>query len=277
MKVYDCITFFNELDLLEIRLESLDSVVDYFVINEATVTFQGNPKPLYYGDNKERFKKFEHKIIHNIVDDTPETNNNWDNDEYHKNCTMRALKNCGDDDIIIYSDADEICNPNVLSFVLKNLYEPNKLFVFVDQKYMCYFMNAEIKGVPWIGTRFSNWGLLKKYSIDLFRNFQKDFWKNHSDEIVKITESDCGMITGWHYTFLGGLDQCIYKIESWGHKEFNIPSVKNSFNNKISNLKDFASRPGFDAQLITLDETNCLEYVFNNLDKFKHLILKKEN
>jgi beta-1,4-mannosyl-glycoprotein beta-1,4-N-acetylglucosaminyltransferase len=42
MKIFDTITFFNELDLLELRLNILNDVVDYFVINEANITFTGS-------------------------------------------------------------------------------------------------------------------------------------------------------------------------------------------------------------------------------------------
>lgn len=51
--VYDCFIFFNELDLLEIRLNELDDVVDYFVLVEANRTFQNNHKPYYFDENKE--------------------------------------------------------------------------------------------------------------------------------------------------------------------------------------------------------------------------------
>ena len=57
MEVYDCFIFYNELDLLEIRLKTLDSVVDHFVLVEATKTHRGKDKPLYFEENKERFKK----------------------------------------------------------------------------------------------------------------------------------------------------------------------------------------------------------------------------
>ena len=67
-KVYDCFTFFNEFELLEIRLNELDSVVDKFVLVEASKTHQGKEKPLFYNENKDRFKKFQDKIIHVIVD-----------------------------------------------------------------------------------------------------------------------------------------------------------------------------------------------------------------
>ena len=41
MKAFDCFTFFNELDLLKIRLELLEDVVDYHVIVESNLTHSG--------------------------------------------------------------------------------------------------------------------------------------------------------------------------------------------------------------------------------------------
>lgn len=68
-RIYDCFTFFNELDLLELRLNELASVVDYFVIAEATHTFTGKPKPLHFKENAARFEAFLPRIIHIIVED----------------------------------------------------------------------------------------------------------------------------------------------------------------------------------------------------------------
>jgi beta-1,4-mannosyl-glycoprotein beta-1,4-N-acetylglucosaminyltransferase len=70
--VYDCFTFFNELELLEIRLNELNSVVDKFVLVEALKTHQGKEKPLYYEENKQKFKEFHDKVIHIIVDFPPD-------------------------------------------------------------------------------------------------------------------------------------------------------------------------------------------------------------
>ena len=70
-KIYDCFPFFNELDLLEIRLNYLDPYVDHFVLCESNVTFSGISKKYFYLENKNLFEKFEHKIIHVAVDDTP--------------------------------------------------------------------------------------------------------------------------------------------------------------------------------------------------------------
>ena len=63
-RIYDCFIFFNELELLELRLRELQSCVDFFVICEAPVTFRGKQKPLYYLENQSRFLEFKEKIIH---------------------------------------------------------------------------------------------------------------------------------------------------------------------------------------------------------------------
>ena len=69
--VIDAISFFSELDLLELRLNELDSVVDRFVIVEATRTHKGDLKPMYYAENKPRFAQWEDKIVHVPVGDLP--------------------------------------------------------------------------------------------------------------------------------------------------------------------------------------------------------------
>ena len=46
--VYDCFLFFNELELLEVRLNEMASFVDKFVIVEASETFRGAPKPFIF-------------------------------------------------------------------------------------------------------------------------------------------------------------------------------------------------------------------------------------
>ena len=72
-KKYDVFIFYNELDLLEIRLNILYNHVDFFIIVESNRTFTGKNKPLYYKENKDRFIKFHDKILYHVVDDLPDT------------------------------------------------------------------------------------------------------------------------------------------------------------------------------------------------------------
>ena len=81
MKVYDCITFFNEEELLELRLNILNKHVDYFVICEAREDHRGNSKKLYF--NLSKFNKFKEKIIYLIVDKFENCKRTWDRQNFH--------------------------------------------------------------------------------------------------------------------------------------------------------------------------------------------------
>ena len=63
-KVYDCFPFFNEMELLKMRLEELDGVIDHFVLVESIETQRGALKPLYFKENRHLFERYLPKIIH---------------------------------------------------------------------------------------------------------------------------------------------------------------------------------------------------------------------
>ena len=66
IKVMDAVLMSSELDLLEIRMNELDSVVDNFFIVESNATFTGLPKETYFAQNRSRFSKFEQKIVYKL-------------------------------------------------------------------------------------------------------------------------------------------------------------------------------------------------------------------
>ena len=59
----DSFLFFQELDLLEIRLEYLYPIVDKFIIVEARQSFTGQIKGFIFEKNIKRYKKYSDKII----------------------------------------------------------------------------------------------------------------------------------------------------------------------------------------------------------------------
>jgi len=66
LKVVDAVLMSSELDLLEIRMNELDSVVDNFFIIESNATFTGLPKETYFAQSRSRFSKFEKKIVYHL-------------------------------------------------------------------------------------------------------------------------------------------------------------------------------------------------------------------
>src|SRR3990167_9589188 len=121
-KVIDAFHYNGEQEILEIRLNILDSIVDEFIILEAPTTFSGNPKPIYFGLQKDRFKKWEHKIKHYVnkeeytEEEYLEAKNSkytdgdarWIREFLQKEDIKNYLTHLQDDDIVYIGDVDEI-------------------------------------------------------------------------------------------------------------------------------------------------------------------------
>lgn len=280
MKIYDCFPFFNELDLLEIRLNYLDPWIDYFVLCEAKVTFSGISKKLFYKENKSLFKKFEHKIIHVVVDDTPAEligTDPFKTDQHQRNSVIKGLKACSNNDIIITSDLDEFPNIERIKNI-KEFYKPNVLFHLAQGMYYYYFNLKEtsgkllshsgefegIKDKKWLGTKICNYGYLKEYGVDKLRH------PSMRETGVRIDDG------GWHFTYVGGhkktsaRERVLLKIECAAHQEFNKPFYKMNVNKNIKDNKDVFFRDST-FEVVELDST-FPDYIVANKEKFKHLI-----
>jgi beta-1,4-mannosyl-glycoprotein beta-1,4-N-acetylglucosaminyltransferase len=119
-KIIDCFTFFNELDLLEIRLKYLSEVVDYFVIVEADTSHNGEPKQMVFRDNMDRYKPFIEKIIYVQIKMENFENKNkvaWKREGYQRNQIKVGIEklNLSNSDLVLISDVDEIPNKEILS------------------------------------------------------------------------------------------------------------------------------------------------------------------
>lgn len=119
MAIYDCFTFFNELDLLKIRLEQYYNLVDKFVIVECAVTQKDDKKEFNFEKNSSLFSDYDDKIIYVKVETVPDYRKTkdgveWSIENFQRNAILRGLTDCTDDDIIIISDLDEFIKPSVL-------------------------------------------------------------------------------------------------------------------------------------------------------------------
>jgi len=284
-KIYDCVLFFNELETLELRLEILNDIVDKFVIVESTVTFSGKEKKLFFNENKEKFKKFEDKIIHVIINDTPENFVNlpyvlnpindvdniknrilkyvelsegwgrhekqWGRKTYQREGIFYGINKCSDDDIILISDLDEIPNPVEVENLKNNI--SNEIFNFKQTTYYYYF--NLLKEYNWSGTKCLLYGNLKNKSINLIR--QNKHTTNHIEN------------GGWHFSFMGGVERVKTKIDAYSHQEFNNPHIISSIENNINGEND----PFFRGKLSKVEiDSTYPKYILDNLNKYSYMI-----
>lgn len=261
MKVYDCFTFFNELDLLEIRMNLLSPVVDYFVVVEGTKTHAGLEKNLLYYENQDRYKKFAPKIIYICVDDFPIASDAWVLENYQRNAIMRGLVNCADDDIIMISDCDEIPRPSSVGMLKQlNLNNPITLPLFMCYYYMNYLNVTE---PYWHAAKAVSYKKLAATTPQQVR-----FWKpNHLSMLANWK-----LKPGWHMSYLNGPDAIKNKVKAFAHQEYNSDKYLNEGNIKacIEKGSDIFGRP---YEYAAMEEKDFLpQYIYENKVKYNNNI-----
>ena len=243
-KIYDCFTFFNELDLLELRLMELYDVVDKFVIVEANKTFSGKPKNFVFEENKLRYKKYLKKIIYIKVKNFPPQKypklynllvhskikkikgisynlgiGPWTLEYFQRNAIMRGLKNLKDKDIVLISDLDEIPSKEGILLAKKKLLNNECERIIFKMTFFVYWYNA-FRNNLWYGTK-AVLGKTLKFKLKT----QPQIIRTGLVEIIKTKIlhlkylKDIIIESGWHFSYMGGIEKVKEKIQSFAHTE----------------------------------------------------------
>lgn len=275
--IYDCFPFFNELELLELRLHELDPVVDKFVLVESTKTFQKEAKELHYLKHRDRFKAFEAKIIHVVVDRFPgffskfRRPSAWDMSNHQKAAIKHGLVNCRPDDVIIVSDLDEIPRADKVSAYAT--VPGTKVF---QQRCYSYYLNCQLQTCPaeLCVVKYNDMMYWKGPVMDSYANFKnvQEFRKRRNKTGAGIVQVEEG---GWHFTYLGGVEAVMYKIRSLEHAseekyQFSYLSDRAAVAQMLNAGKDLYGRD-HRYQFVAFD-ASYPAYLRENSEKFAHLI-----
>lgn len=266
-KIIDSFLFFQELDLLDIRLAYLDPYVDTFVIVEACQTFTGRPKAFCFEENIKRYSKYAHKIYYHKITDAhldfksiinylgrkpsaayskllnilqqhkhyPKSELRWVLDTYHRECIHLALEMvAAPEDIVILSDLDEI--PCESIFIDGTPFALGEYPRVCRQHEFLYFLNF-YKDSNWLGSIFSVYKNISNVSLNTLRIDSKVERK-----IVHTKEIYPG---GYHFTSCGNIEEIVKKIKSWAHQELITNSVLKNLEHNIKTGQDiFEREPG---------------------------------
>jgi beta-1,4-mannosyl-glycoprotein beta-1,4-N-acetylglucosaminyltransferase len=280
MKIFDCFMYFDEEAVLDVRLNTLDQFVDYFVIIESKSTHRGDKRQLKF--NREKFKKFKDKIIYLIYDETSssiEAVNDRDGEavnsgKYILNAALRengqrnyiqsGLKEAGDDDIILISDVDEIPNLHKINF---NQF--NQKIILFKQDMFYYKFNLCIPNLKWTGTKackkkdLINPQWLRNIKDRKYPFFRLDTYFSDTKYIsIKIIENG-----GWHFSNIKNAEQIEYKLKSYlHHREFDLKPLTTKEIKKIIDDKKAIYDLKVDKRINKIGEGSKLEkFEFNRL------------
>jgi len=282
--VYDLIPFFNEVDILLLRLRILDKYVDRFVIEEATTTFSGQEKELCFEKNKELFKDYLDKITYIVVDENLADVSTFERDIFQKNHLIEGIKGATEDDIIMFSDCDEIPNPKVLEEIFAN-FDKTKVYHLAQNNYYGFLNMMEVSGkllesvgefpdIPenerkWLGTKITS-----------ILNIPEDGVCRLRDQIgVNDKRSVRVANGGWHFGYMGGhgevnaLKRIGIKVKAAAHQEYNDREILAETMDMLILGRDLLGR---DAKFerVEIDDTYP-EYLRAHLDDYKHIVMPK--
>jgi beta-1,4-mannosyl-glycoprotein beta-1,4-N-acetylglucosaminyltransferase len=277
--IYDTFTFYNSLDILEIRLRILDPVVDRFVLVEGTRTFNNSPKELIFQRHRheERFAAFLPKIELVTVDQWPEFTDPWLYEVFQRNSILRGLGGCRPGDVVIVSDTDEIPDPEAVK-----AYRPEMGLMGFEQLMISFYLNnVDIYGQIWYGSKIAGF---EDFTHGLDHLPPEKLNDRYEFEGRKTTPNRIRLAGfrrnigrnfkkgGWHFHSIMPPELIADKIKEGPHQEFNLPHLTSveSIKNRIA-----------DGQGIYGGGLHCPwpldgrfpEYLRNNQAKYAHLIL----
>ena len=266
-KLFDCVTFFQENLQMELRFNILNEIVDKFVVCESIYDHRGRKKKINF--SKDNFPKISSKIEHIIITQKfPKNNTPWENQSWQREFIFDGIKDSIGEDYIMFSDPDEIPNPEKLKdFKLKKKYG-----IFLQNMYT-YKLNLFNKyESPWEGTRICKKKNLK--SIDwlrssiLLKNLKYGFWRIDKEKNIEIINDG-----GWHFNYLLKPNEISKKFKSLAETSWDKEEYFNEENivKKIKFKKDLFNR-GHTFELVKIDQSYP-RYLNENKEKYKQWIL----
>ena len=203
--IWDCFTFYNELDLLELRLSLTEEYVDRWVIVEADKTFSGKPREFCFSEHAHRFARWQDRIIYVQVRDMPDGDDAWARERHQRDCILRGLKEAKPDDLVLISDVDEL--PDMPAILLGC--KADTPYV-LEQKVYYFFLNC----------RQGNW---KKALICKMADL------THSPDEMRLSKGWPKIKNaGWHVSYLMDVAKIQEKIGAFSHQEYNRADILDS-------------------------------------------------
>ena len=266
-KIIDCITFFDNNFMFELRYNILLNKVDYFVVCESEYDHKGNKKKKnfiwknYYDEKK--IKYFLNS------DPFPKNTDRWKKQAIQREYLLSYLNFAEPNDYIFFSDPDEIIRPELLNnFSLKRKYG-----IFLQDFYNFKLNLYNPYESPWEGSRVCKKKNLK--SIDFMRqkvrskNLKYKFYRFDKEKNIELFYN-----AGWHFNNIMSPEEISLKLKTFAHSEFSGDrySSPNIIEKKIKNREDLFGR-GHKYNIVKLNE-DFPEYILKNISKFEEYIIK---
>ena len=265
-RIFDCITFFDNNFMFDLRYNVLKNYVDYFIICESKYDHRGKPKEINF------IKKNNYdlnKVKHVIMDEPfPKNTNIWENQAIQREFLLNCTNFANPDDYIFFSDPDEIPRPEILI----NLELEKKYGIFMQRCFNYKFNLFNKYESPWEGSRVCKKKNLK--SIDFMRqkvkskNLKYSFFRLDKEKNIQVFDN-----AGWHFNNVLSPKEISIKLKTFAHSEFSSKdfSSEDKIAEKIEQKIDLYNR-NHKYEVVEINETYP-KYFIENVEKYKKFII----
>lgn len=286
--IIDTFLFNKDFNTLQIRLEELYEIVDLFVICESKFTFSGEPKPLYLSDNLQSIHRYRDKVRIVVESKKHLTSIPFIREIHQRKAISKFLTSIEleSNDLIIYSDCDEIPRNTAISSLAGNV-ECNAL---LEMRNFTNYLNMELGS--WTRARVVSGKNYKSiegmrediylYSIKETRKGLKKFvtrvpyyWTTRNFYLWKLPRFfiprriEIIHDAGWHFNNLFSVSDILIKIDSSAHQELNNSRLRRDLFQRYSSGKDIYFGNQYKKVLI---DKNFPKSVYSQISKWEEYI-----
>jgi hypothetical protein len=222
IKVIDCFPYFNEKELLELRINLLKDHVDGFIITDADHTHGGHPKNLSCFETISELG-LENVNITVLAAHLPSyeiEKNNYVRERYQRDIASNFFE---ENTVYIVSDCDEIINPNTISEYVKSSIENKNRLFRIPMDYLIGRADLQAyhpSGLPhsWITPFVCMKHHIEKYTLSEIReDYATGEFKLGFEDVSPKDLTGKPLSCGWHFSWMGDTDRIKTKMKSFLH------------------------------------------------------------
>lgn len=250
--------YLNEIDLLEIRLNELNEVVDRFIITEGNKTFSNQEKGFTLENHKDKLQKFWDKIIYLKAPLSDVSGNNpWRKEAFQRNYFTTLDLGIDGEDIVIVSDLDEIPSKKQLLEAIKTLEKQSAVSLYLD--FCFYYFNNKCVDKPyWLGPVVTK--RKEFFGSQRLRENRNGYFKLKGEQI------------GWHLTYCSKFEKELSKVRSFSHFREYTNLTQEDIEQSVLAGKCFFDKDRF----FQKNNKDLPKYVLQNKKKYKKSLMHKE-
>lgn len=217
----DAFPYFNEKELLELRIRTLEDHVDGFLIADANRTHRGDEKPFTCVETLRELGISDEKVqvLHVELPSAEEIADPWIRERGQRDALGVGLHMLPEDTVFICSDCDEIANPDKLEELKEAVRtsegKPVKLSMSM------HYGRADRQLITPDG-KLHNWRNAFASTVGFFK--ESGTLSSLRAETDNIYFGD--LDAGWHFSWMGDSDRRLNKLKSYAHWETDRPDVE---------------------------------------------------